>query len=210
MTDLQDSVMLLLTGALVVATSVYAWTTWKLFEESRLSRKVQQDKFDLDILPKIKIGTKWYGVSLDTYIVNVGQYPITDLKITISLKLKDGSSLTPIGPSRMSLNLLLPNERQEFYVPKSQFDNIKKDFYSIGFTGTCKDIRDNLHQIKDELVFDLPDVVSDPEKQIWLVSSDDDPMKRLDRLVHVASGIPDELKKISSNIEKMGKENKKE
>lgn len=204
MTDILDP-LVILTAVLAAVTAFYAYTTILLVRETRASRETQQEQYKLDNEPRLGVGTKWYGVNLFTYLVNVGRTPALNVAVIVSVKLKDGSSLSLIEPGKVVSKLLMPGEKEHFDIPDCRFDIIKRDFHSIVMSGTCKDIHGKVHPVEEEWVFEIPDAATASQRNITQFLPDDDPLIQVKKAILDKGGdLNRSLGEIGDKIDRIG------
>jgi hypothetical protein len=197
--------LVILTAVLAGVTAIYAYTTWLLVKESRATRETQQMQYQLDNEPKVRIGTKWYGVNLFTYVVNVGRTPVLNLNVQASITLQDSSKHSPINPGMIVSKLLMPGEREQFMVPDCRFGIIQNDFHSIKLSGECKDVHGDVHAINEEWIFDIPEAAKNPEEGIWQTLPHDEPLIQVKKSIsEIGRDISASIKSVKEEIEKIG------
>jgi hypothetical protein len=158
MSELSEWIIVILTGALVVVTTVYAWTTYLLVKSNRSLEIIQKDNLDLqrDVLDNDR---KQYDLSTkcldyDTYkfkqqmkprvyafidfhkqmitFSNVGSHPAKEIEITC-VGIKENNTTSDVGSWRIPS--LLPDEIvQAFDVFEDAYSKYEYLDFKIIFT----------------------------------------------------------------------------
>jgi hypothetical protein len=117
MSELTDLGLVVFTAVLAVATTIYAWTTWKLVVANRnllnLQKSVfefEQEKFKVERKPQIFASLEPSSLSsLSPHLMNVGKSPARDINVILFTTVASGE---PTEIERWTLPSMMPGQKK--------------------------------------------------------------------------------------------------